>query len=119
MAWVLFGEKIMENVEITVKVNGKEVDLSTISTETFENVKKAVEVKEIPVVRVGSFIAKHDRLIIKFNLKHAGTKDRLHLPDGEEIVAIDLAKGEITNHWNVRDDKGHLRGYNNPVTFKC
>jgi len=31
----------MNNIEITVKVNGKEVPLSDISTETFEKIKKA------------------------------------------------------------------------------
>ena len=35
----------MDNVEINVKVNGKEVDLSTISTETFEKVKAASKEK--------------------------------------------------------------------------
>jgi len=31
----------MNNIEITVKVNGKQVPLSDISTETFEKIKKA------------------------------------------------------------------------------
>ena len=30
----------MDNVEITVKVNGKEVDITTISDETFRNVRE-------------------------------------------------------------------------------
>ncbi len=119
MAWVLFGEKMMENVEITVKVNGKEVDLSTISTETFENVKKAIEIREIPVMRVGSFITKNDRLIIKFNLEDAMTKEHLNLPEGHKIVAIDIARGEITNHWDTESDKNHLLNYGDPVTFSC
>ena len=34
-------ENKMNNIEITVKVNGKEIPLSDISTETFEKIKKA------------------------------------------------------------------------------
>lgn len=43
----------MENVEITVKVNGKEVPLGTISTETFEGVKEAIKEPEYSGVLVG------------------------------------------------------------------
>ena len=35
------GIKQFINIEITVKVNGKEIALSDISTETFEKIKKA------------------------------------------------------------------------------
>ena len=40
----------MKNVEITVKVNGKDVSLDTISTETFEKVKEAAKRHELSVL---------------------------------------------------------------------
>lgn len=37
----------MGNVEINVRVNGKDVPLSTISTETFERIKDGEKIKEL------------------------------------------------------------------------
>ena len=83
----------MQNVEINVKVNGKEVPLSTISTETFEKVKSAEKVKDIPVARLAT--CRNDgapRLILKM------PKDiKKHLDSA--IIVIDLENGRIVS-WN-------------------
>ena len=47
----LWGNE-MDNIEIKVTVNGKEVPLDTISTETFKKVKKALGEPEIDVTRI-------------------------------------------------------------------
>ena len=41
--------KNMPNIKITAEVNGKQVPLETVSTETFEAIKALEKPKEIPV----------------------------------------------------------------------
>lgn len=96
----------MENIEITVKVNDEPVDLSTISTETFERIKKAET--EIPTVRtadlnVGYINEDKKRLI-------------LNLPNGilssyyqDKVVALE--NGKIANCWdrNITADRHNMR----------
>ena len=41
--------KIMPNIKITAEVDGKQVPLETVSTETFEAIKALEKPKEIPV----------------------------------------------------------------------
>ena len=95
----------MENVEITVKVNGKEVNLSTISTETFEAVKAITKTKKIPFVRMADFPydGKYEPRLILYvsKLKY----------DGDEIVIIDWKTGKIVNSWNPEDDSYHTSNY--------
>ncbi len=100
------GEKTMENVEITMKVNGREVDLSTISTETFENVKKAIEVKEIPVVRIGSLCGNNNRIIIR--LDKVST-----VYNSPDVIVLDKSTGDCTNYWDAGNDAREMRVYKN------
>ena len=58
----------MNNIEITVKVNGKQVPLSDISTETFEKIKKAdkpLKHGDVVVSTVG-----HGKRVILFDKRH-------------------------------------------------
>ena len=91
----------MENVEITVKVNGKEVDLSTISTETFENVKEASKPKEVPVVRIGTMNRQDDRIIIRVDMANGCRCDN-------DILALDTITGQECNSWNCENDGSAL-----------
>lgn len=100
----------MENVEITVKVNGKEVDLSTISTETFEKVKAATEVKRIPVARMACLedeVRYYPRLI-------------LYVPEltEQKVVALDAKTGRKVNWWDPKNDFHNMRLYTNVQELK-
>jgi len=65
----LIGEKAretkMENVEITVKVNGRDVPIETVSTETFEKVKEAASEPKHKGVLVGNCYNAEPRVFFK------------------------------------------------------
>ena len=61
--------KIMSNIKITAEVDGKQVPLETVSTETFEAIKALEKPKEIPVARVGYYRGSPNdkRLFLRIN----------------------------------------------------
>lgn len=90
-----------EQVEITVKVNGEIVPLSTISTETFEKIKKENKPKKVPVARIGNYPdePKDKRLILRL-------PKNIHIFEGK-VVAIDLDSGVVYGNWNLDEDDSY------------
>ena len=72
----------------------------------FEKIKAAQKLKEIPVARLASVFSitrNPDRLILK-------------VPENiekyqNEIIAIDLSTGKISNHWREMVDETLIRNY--------
>ena len=99
MPWCPKGNKIMPNIKITAEVDGKQVPLETISTETFEAIKALQKPKEIPVpvARVGNYQGepKSRRLFLKIT---DSIRDRVANSD-TDIIAISLENGSIQNSW--------------------
>lgn len=98
-----------ENIEITVKVNGQNVPLSTISTETFEKIKKAEAQKdEFPIAATADFetgIRAERRLIIRVpeNIKH-------HLHEDYIVLGVDRGAAFVKNSGDAKYIK---RSYKN------
>ena len=94
--------KNMPNIKITAEVNGKQVPLKTVSTETFEAIKALEKPKEIPVpvARVGHY-------------KDLPQERRLFLKEGNRIVIIDLERGCNAAVWSIHDDDSHIHNYEN------
>ncbi len=99
-----FERKIMPNIKITAEVNGKQVPLETISTESFEAIKAAARTEEIPVARLAVNDGQH-RLIFKVTEYITEYKGK--------YVAISLDNGLVCGHWPESDmDCGKGFGYN-------
>jgi len=90
-------ESNMPNIKITAEVDGKQVPLETVSTETFEAIKALEKLKEIPVVRIGHWLGKPDnrRLFLKIT---NSIRTRVANPD-IKMIAIDLRDGYVANSW--------------------
>ncbi len=100
---LLYGEN-MPNIKITAEVDGKQVPLETISTETFEAIKALEKPKEIPVARLAMLkCGKDRRLIFKVTGDIAERKG--------QYVAISLVNGLIYGHWQGNDDRDCGKGY--------
>lgn len=86
----LLGEQKMENVEITVKVNGKEVPIDTISTETFEKVKEAAKEPEYEGVYLRKYCSggNYDRVVFKVTDQICNHKGQVVLLDGDGDVML-------------------------------
>ena len=86
---------IMPNIKITAEVDGKQVPLETVSTETFEAIKALEKPKKIPVARIGTNSRTDDRLILRID---NGFRNFITDYKGVSEIAIDLKTGEIM-HW--------------------
>ena len=90
----------MPNIKITAEVDGKQVPLRTISTESFEAIKALEKPKEIPVpvARIGNWPGNlNDRrlfLTISDHLRRVITMQ----PD-VKLIAIELKSGRVNNTW--------------------
>ena len=98
-------ETQMPSIKITAEVDGKQVPLETVSTETFEAIKALEKPKEIPAIAIGNYKGElHSRrLFIKINdsirgpiVKHNAT-----------MIVIDPKNGQTANWWtgNGSDDR--------------
>lgn len=89
-----------KTLKITAEVDGKQVPLETVSTETFEAIKALEKPKEIPVpvARVGNWPGelKNKRLFLKITDSIRGVITR---HNNVEMIAIDLKDGYVTNSW--------------------
>ena len=95
----------MPNIKITAEVDGKQVPLKTVSTETFEAIKALEKLKEIPVARVGNCrdYPRGKRLFLKLT-----NSIRNNIAMGEiDIIAINLKSGLVQNTW-IKGDIGNL-----------
>jgi hypothetical protein len=84
----------MPNIKITAEVDGKQVPLKTISTETFEAIKALEKPKEIPVARTGRCSGSIKRLILRTDSCFRKFIADYDVPE----IAINLETGEIM-HW--------------------
>ena len=91
----------MPNIKITAEVDGKQVPLETISTETFEAIK-ALEKPKVPVARLATMRGRC-KLIFKVTEQMAERKG--------QYVAIDLSDSHVTGHWSGSDDSDCGSGY--------
>ena len=101
----------MPNIKITAEVDGKQVPLGTVSTETFEAIKALEKPKEIPVARVGSFrgLLSEERLILRVT-----PNIRSHVTEpGEHILAIDIVTGGVAAWWKEKSDEDRIANYRN------
>jgi hypothetical protein len=86
-----------DKVEITVKVNGKNVPLSSISDETMSSIKAVARGKEkIPTFRTGLTTTKPPL--------------RLLVNDGKKVISI-MPNGCIVDNWPTDRDKSNVRTY--------
>lgn len=95
----LYRRLAMPNIKITAEVDGKQVPLETVSTETFEAIKALEKPKEIPVpvARVGNYPGTPDarRLFLKIT-----NSIRTRIADPNiKVIAIDLKNGDLVNSW--------------------
>lgn len=88
----------MPNIKITAEVDGKQVPLENISTESFEAIKALEKSKEIPVARVGNFPGNPNdrRLFLKIT-----NSIRNYIVNRRDIkmIAIELKGGNVLNSW--------------------
>ena len=93
-----------KTLKITAEVDGKQVPLKIVSTETFEAIKALEKPKEIPVpvARLATLYGRR-KLILKVTKKMAERID--------QYVAVDLDDGQITGHWVGSDDSNCGSGY--------
>lgn len=103
--------KIMPNIKITAEVDGKQVPLGTVSTETFKAIKALEKPKEIPVpvARVENYRGDlgDRRLFLKItnSIKHSVVRNDIG------VIAINLQSGNVNNSWfenskNLKDLSG-------------
>ena len=102
----LVEDKSMPNIKITAEVNGKQVPLETVSTETFEAIKALEKPKEIPVARVGDYNGS-PRLFLKIT---DSIRTRIS-NENEYVIAINLQNGRVQNSW--RKNSKHLENLDN------
>ena len=92
--------KTMPNIKITAEVDGKQVPLETVSTETFEAIKALEKPKEIPVARLATYNG-HPRLILKI------TQNIIDNIKFDNILAIDPISGGVTASWKREWDDSY------------
>lgn len=99
----ILENKLMPNIKITAEVDGKQVPLETISTETFEAIKALEKPKEIPVARIGHYKDNPNdrRLFLKIT-----DSIRNNVAINEiDMVAINLRSGFVNNTWIKNDSR--------------
>ena len=106
----LIEDKSMSNIKITAEVDGKQVPLENISTETFEAIKALQKPKEIPVARVGHYHGEPDdrRLFLKLT-DHI----RKNVAEGYDVIAINLKNECVNNTWQCGEEAEQLKLYEN------
>jgi len=99
----------MSNIKITAEVDGKQVPLENISTETFEAIKALEKPKKIPVARVGNYIGNLNdkRLFLKIT---DSIRNNIACGDYFHTIAINLDSGFVQNSWSKSDK--HLKNLN-------
>lgn len=95
--------KTMPNIKITAEVDGKQVPLETVSTETFEAIKALEKPKEIPVARWATNKSGRPRLLFKpvNNIRF----------DAGYLYALDLERGVCSNQWTPIADGLEISTY--------
>jgi len=103
----------MPNIKITAEVNGKQVPLETISTETFEAIKALEKPKEIPMARVGVWSSdeRQKRLFLKITRSIIRNINDIDNSDGNMILAIDPEDGIVVNCWLEKNDGHEIYNY--------
>ena len=107
----IFERKIMPNIKITAEVDGKQVPLETVSTETFEAIKALKKSEKIPVARFARWHnnVNEPRLLFK-------STENIHLNVGK-IYSLDLKRGMLACSWELKDDQHAIRNtYPNGTT---
>ena len=95
-----FERENMPNIKITAEVDGKQVPLETVSTETFEAIKALEKPKEIPVARLA------DARYFSSNIPRLLFKPAVNLRlDKRFIYALSLKNGTITYSWEPKNDE--------------
>ena len=89
-------KRIMPNIKITAEVDGKQVPLETVSTETFEAIKALEKPKEIPVARLADYHNDSTRLLIK-------PKTNVDLRIGR-VYSFNLGDGALVAEWELAGD---------------
>jgi len=93
----------MPNIKITAEVDGKQVPLETVSTETFEAIKALEKPKEIPVARIGHYSGDpYDRRLF---LKITDSIKRCITENNFAVIAINLENGYVANSWEMNDER--------------
>jgi hypothetical protein len=99
--------KTMTNIKITAEVNGEQVPLENISTETFEAIKALEKPKEISVARIAQNCCGERRLIFRVTNKM--------IRCAGQYIAVDLISGRVAGNWPGKSDDdgdcGDLYGY--------
>ena len=96
------GENMVQTkqLKITAEVDGKQIPLKTVSTETFEAIKALEESKEImtSVAAIGHYKdePKNKRLFLKIN---ESLRKAITIAD-TYTIAIDLRDGYVSNYWS-------------------
>lgn len=101
----------MGDIKITVEVNGKQVPLEIISTETFEMIKALEKPKEIPVARVGNWNGDPNdrRLFLKIT-----DNIRSNIADSNiDTIVINLQHGVVNNSWGKGGEDNNIYLYEN------
>jgi hypothetical protein len=94
----------MQNIKITVEVDGKIVPLSTISTESFEAIKALEKPKDIPIpVARWATCGDSPRLIFK-------PSRSIQLKIGK-VYALDLRNGNLAANWALENDDSWMKQY--------
>ena len=88
------------NIKIIAEVNGKQVPLEIISTETFEAIKALEKPKEIPVARL-AFCSGIPRLLFKPTYSI--------MLDTGTIYALDLKHGTMACNWAPNQDENIVK----------
>ena len=87
----------MSNIKITAEVDGKQVPLETVSTETFEAIKALEKPKEIPVARLADYHDERQRLLF-------APKATITLEAGK-VYSFRLEDGVLAAEWYLKRDK--------------
>ena len=87
----------MPNIKITAEVDGKQVPLETVSTETFEAIKALEKPKEIPVARLAWYSGEEPRLLFK-------PAENIKFEIGK-IYSLDLRRGMVASAWKSAEDE--------------
>ena len=87
----------MPNIKITAEVDGKQVPLETVSTETFEAIKALEKPKVIPVARFAWYNGEEPRLLFK-------PAENIKFEIGK-IYSLDLRRGMVASAWKLAEDE--------------
>ena len=97
-------KKPMPNIKITAEIDGKQLPLRTISTESFEAIKALEKPKEIPipVARLADWKGSPRLLFAPL--------DNITLRCGY-LYALDLKRGICSNRWLPMNDESETATY--------